>query len=87
MIASSMMGMVIGPCFLLVYGAILNMGAPPGDAGPLWLNPWTYASMAGGAVGGVLVAYYAVKEFGRGPDRARTQLEETLGSGAAGAGV
>lgn len=52
-----------------------------------WGKVWLAAYGAGGAVGGLLVAYYAVKEFGHGPHDAKDEAAETLTSRAAGAGV
>jgi hypothetical protein len=86
-LAATAAGGVFGAGYQIATAQILHRLFPELFLQPKWHGVWPAAYAAGGAVGGLLVAYYAVKEFGLEPHVDDSRAGETLRSGAAGAGV
>ncbi|HUN58685.1 MAG TPA: hypothetical protein VMU41_11260 [Candidatus Binataceae bacterium] len=82
-------GTVSGAAFaMLYYFASVWLLSRTTDLSEIlnWERVWLAAYAAGGAVGGLLVAHYGVKEFGDGPRDAKPPVGTLLGRGAAKAG-
>jgi hypothetical protein len=87
LVLGAAVGSLFGVGYQIASAHVLSRFLPAFFPEPTWGAGWLAAYIGGGAVAGLLVAYYAVKEFRHGPHDAKDEVAETLTSGAAGAGL